>query len=112
MSVTQFSTLVSRLNSLKLKNDNAEKWLLRRGDEDDHWSTRIAEHMVISFRTDQTLLNRDHALHEGHDIKPNYFFITHKTELSPIIISESIIIKIFHPRFNDQNASTKLTILG
>ena len=88
------------------------------GETYRHLSTRIAEHEGISVRTGQTLLNppnssiRDHALQAGHDINTNYFKIIHKSERNSINISESILIKKHSPDLNNQDASTKLNILG
>ena len=83
-----------------------------------HLSTRIADHKGIPVRTGQTLLNppdssiRDHALQAGHDININCFKIIHKSKRNSINISENIPIKEFSPELNNQDASTKLNILG
>ena len=55
---------------------------------------------------------RDLALQAGHDINTSCFKIIHKLELNSINISEYIPIKKFSPDLNNQNASTKLNILG
>ena len=87
------------------------------GETSRHLKTRICEHLGVSSRTGNPIINplhssiRDHALESHHDLKIDQFKILFRTNPLNLRLAESILINRFKPNLNNMQSSAPLQIL-
>ena len=88
------------------------------GETTRHLKTRIAEHLGLSARTGQPVLNpshssiRDHSMETNHDINRDDFKIIFKTNHPDLKLAESILINRYNPSLNNSLSSVPLNIVN